>query len=772
MNLPETPDPDVPAPPGSRYSSTEHTGEDTVRPTRLRVLIVEDSEDDTDLLLRALRRDGYDPVHLRVDTAAAMRAALDDHTWDIIIADYVMPQFSGPDALALLRDQGIDLPVIIISGQIGEDVAVAAIQTGAHDYLMKFNLSRLQPAIERALREVHERHEREQAQKALGESEASFRMILDTANDAFISINADGVITAWNRQAEITFGWPREEIIGQPLREAIIPPRYREAHQRGLHECLATGTGKELYKRMELTALHRDGHEFPVELAVWPTRVGDNYYFHAFIRDTTERKRAEAELRRAYDELEVRVRERTEELATANAALQTTIIDLHLAERERLALLAGEQEARRRVEQSNRALERATRAKSEFLATMSHEIRTPLNGVIGMTDLLLQSDLTPEQREYATTARRSGEMLLTILSDVLDLSKIEAGQMTLETVPFTLDSLLADVCAFQAAQAGAKRLRLGWHSDVDVPTLLGDLVRLRQVLLNLVGNAVKFTERGSIDVRVRLADASATTPDLDVSAPGAGRPCSPLTLRFEVVDTGIGIPLEAQAALFDPFSQADGSTTRRYGGTGLGLAIVRRLVGLMGGELGVDSEPGRGSTFWFTAAFSPAPAAPAATPPAATTPPAPPAATGAATGTILVADDSSLNRRVVASMLRQLGYQVEMVSSGREALAALAGRAFDAVLMDCWMPDLDGFDATRELRRREAAGEHVPVIALTADVLTDARGRCQEAGMDDYLPKPMRIEDLAALLQRWAPLPGTLPTGETAAGAPIPASGL
>src|SRR4051794_39575399 len=562
MNLPETPGPDVPAQPGSRYNSTAQTGEDTARPTPLRVLIVEDSEDDTALLLRALRRDGYDPAHLRVDTADAMRAALDDHTWDIIIADYVMPQFSGPDALALLKEQGIDLPVIIISGQIGEDVAVAAIQTGAHDYLMKFNLSRLRPAIERALREVRERHERERAQKALGESEANFRLILDTANDAFVSINADGLITAWNRQAEITFGWPREAIIGQPLREAIIPPRYREAHQRGLHDCLATGTVKQLCKRMELTALHRDGHEFPVELAVWPTRVGDNYYFHAFIRDTTERKRAEAELRCAYDELEVRVREHTEELATANAALQTTIIDLHLAERERLALLAGEQEARRRVEQSNRALERATRAKSEFLATMSHEIRTPLNVVIGMTDLLLQSELTPEQREYATTARRSGEMLLTILSDVLDLSKIEAGQMTLEAVPFTLDSLLADVCAFQAAQASAKRLRLDWYSDGEVPTLLGDLVRL--------------------------------------------------------------------------------------------------------------------------------------------------------------------------------------VSSGREALAALAGRAFDAVLMDCWMPDLDGFDATRELRRREAAGERVPVIALTADVLTDARGRCLEAGMDDYLAKPMRLEDLAA----------------------------
>ncbi len=371
------------------------------------------------------------------------------------------------------------------------------------------------------------------------------------------------------------------------------------------------------------------------------------------------------------------------------------------------------------------------KAKSEFLATMSHEIRTPMNGVSGMATLLLDTPLDSEQREFVNTIKGSADSLLAILNDILDLSKVESGRLELERLPFDFERACADIVALLEPRARDRGLALELAYAADAPRrIVGDPARLRQVLVNLVGNAIKFTERGHVRIRV---GAHAGTEHA-------------AALRIEVEDTGIGIPPEAHARIFEQFRQADGSTSRRFGGTGLGLAISQRLVQLMGGRIQLDSEPGRGSRFWFDLHV------PEAEHAVSETPSAKEGSGLKALETplhVLLADDNEVNRRVAGHMLKRLGCTFETAGNGREALEKLEQGRYDVVLMDCQMPDLDGFETTEEWRRRESAGARVPIVAMTANAMAGDRERCLAAGMDDYLTKPVQPAQLAGTLERW-----------------------
>ncbi len=496
------------------------------------------------------------------------------------------------------------------------------------------------------------------------------RQILETSFDAFVGLDSFGAIVDWNLQAENIFGWRFSEVAGKSFSQSIIPAPHRSTYDQKIQALLASGQDAPPNIRFEIAASCRDGREIPAEITMSVIRPADSPYFAAFVRDLTQRNLFE------------------------------------------LALCSAKE-----------AAEAANLAKSTFLATMSHEIRTPMNGILGMTELVLDTDLSKEQREHLGLVRLSAESLLSIINDILDFSKIEAGKLDLESIPFDLRETLGDTMRTLGFRANQKGIELIFDVHHDVPeALLGDPGRLRQILINLVGNAIKFTERGEIVVTV-LKDSESPHH---------------ASLHFSVKDSGVGVPENKQEKIFDAFSQADGSMARKYGGTGLGLTICRRLVELMDGRIWLESQPGYGSTFHFLIRLGLQDAS------AVRPPTVHPAQLRGMH--VLIVDDNFTNRRLLEDMLTRWGMCPVAVEGGHAALQSLREASasmhpFPLILLDGQMPEMDGFTLAA-LIRQDPSQAATFLIMLTSASQTGDAAKCRALGIAARLTKPIRQTEL------------------------------
>jgi len=688
----------------------------------LRVLIVEDSEDDAALLVRELQRAGYETEFERVETATAMRAALAQKPWDIILSDYSLPTFNALQALEVLQASALDLPFILISGTVGEETAVAALKAGASDFLTKGKWGRLAPAIERELREAETRRERRLVDEALVASERRYYGLFEDSPIAIWEedfslikqrldiLRANGIsdfrayfasrpevrseyaglvrITDVNRAAlQMYHARNREEML-ENLKHII------DLNPNGnfQNELLSIAEGRTTF-HWEGSDQTLDGLPLEVSLSwsVAPGHEGDYSKVIVSTVDITLRKQAEQAVQHYAAELEGRVAERTLELTHAN------------------------------------------RAKDEFLANMSHELRTPLNSILGLSESLLEGIRGPlnlRQEQALQVIASSGMHLLGLINDILDVAKIEAGKLDIRPDVMNVNEVCQSSLNFVKEAALRKSILLEFQSDPSISTLVADQQRIKQILVNLLSNAVKFTpERGQVTLAV------STNAEHD-------------QVRFSVADTGIGIAPDDLKKLFSPFVQLDSSLARQYEGTGLGLTIVYKLTELHGGSVQVESEVGKGSRFSINLPWSRTvtPTENMGTTPAeqqiSVEPVKEPEQPPDRQARILVAEDNATNQDLLNDYLQYQGFEVVLADNGIEALAKAAETLPHLILMDIQMPEMHGLEAIQRLRA-DPRFSATPIIALTALAMPGDRERCLEAGANEYFSKPVNLITLS-----------------------------
>ncbi|MFD2113266.1 response regulator [Thiorhodococcus fuscus] len=774
----------------------------------LRLLLIEDSSDDELLLLNALTEAGYEAKHQRVETAEDLQEALQTGVWDVVISDYRLPSFDGLSALEIVRKRDRDTPFLFVSGTVMDEVGVAAMRGGANDYLMKSNLARLGPALDRELKEAANRRQ-------TLVTKVQYRAILDSTLDAILVAKESGYIQIFNKGAETTFGYSAAEVLGQHIGILLPGDAFEHLKCTPAKPLMESGNTRVYDSRyIVLDGRHQDGHDFPIEASCAKALNEGHRIYTIVIRDISQRLAAERALRDSEERLRLlmdnirdyaiimldtegrvttwnqgaanltgyeaeeavgrplsifyppedvssdkpqqllkqaidegrsaeegwRIRKDgsrfyAEVILTAardanrelfGVTKITRDITEHRAMEDQLRRHREELETRvaertRELEQARHQAERLARSKSDFLANMSHEIRTPMNAVLGLGYMLEQQDLPEDALDLAHKINQSGQALLGIINDILDFSKIESGRIEIERAPFELSGVLDNLATIMTATADQDQdleLVIKPPDCVDL-TLIGDSLRLGQVLINLSSNAIKFTRSGLVEVQIETLE----------------RTDSRVRLKFSVIDTGIGIDKNAQARLFQPFSQADASTTRRFGGSGLGLAISRRLVDLMGGHMGVRSTLGEGSTFWFEIAFELAEQQTSQAP------------QDAHRIRVLVAENNPVVREALAATVATLGWTVRQAASGDQALAIVLEdpelqRPNAVVLLDSRMPDRDGI-ATAHAIRTALPADRQPLIFVLGVHRRDSLLDASETGaVDAVLSKPVTPSQL------------------------------